>query len=173
MAVQEMGDVASGAVFDSSGKFRYSLWRQWDNERPRLCFIMLNPSTADDAHNDPTIARCVSYARRWRFGSLEVVNAFAYRATDPTKLARVRDPVGPLNDGYILKAVRASAQVVLAWGNHALLDDRHAEVVDLLAERADIYCFGITKLGQPRHPLYVRNEAPLLPFTRQQVLQTE
>src|SRR5579862_6473284 len=103
-AVLSIGDPLSGAVFDHSGKFRYSLWRHWDDELPRVCFIMLNPSTADDLHNDPTIARCVSYAKRWRFGSLEVVNAFAYRATDPSKLARVRDPIGPLNDQYILKA---------------------------------------------------------------------
>jgi hypothetical protein len=165
-AVRVIGDALSGAVFDGSGKFRYSLWRRWDGELPRLCFIMLNPSTADDVYNDPTIARCVSFARRWQFGSLDVVNVFAYRATDSSRLSRVKDPVGPLNDEYILKAAASSDQIVLAWGNIARLDDRHAEVLDLLPECSNLYCFGTTKLGQPRHPLYVRNEAPLLRFIR-------
>lgn len=128
---------------------------------------MLNPSTADEIDNDPTIARCVSFARRWGFGALEAVNVFAYRATDSSRLARSRDPVGPLNDEYILRSVNSSQQIVLAWGNHALLQDRHSQVLDLLPDEQQLYCFGTTKFGQPRHPLYVRNEAPLQPFTRQ------
>ena len=159
----QRGDTTSGAIFDSTGKFRYLLWRRWDETLPSLCFIMLNPSTADDIANDPTIARCVGFARRWQFGSVTVANAFAYRATDSARLYRVRDPVGPLNDEHILTAAGKSDKIVVAWGNHALLRERHLRMFSLLKDHAPVWCFGQTKFGQPRHPLYVRNDAELVP----------
>jgi hypothetical protein len=152
-----------GAIFDAKRIYRYLLWRKWDESLPRLCFVMLNPSTADEIKNDPTIARCVGFADRWGFGSLEVVNAFAYRATDSSELKRAKNPVGKLADRYIQEAVTRSDQVVVAWGNWGSLNERHVEMNALL-KGADTYCFGITNQSQPKHPLYLRNDAALVRY---------
>src|SRR5947209_16246810 len=111
------------AIFDSTGTYRYSLWRQWSTDCPPVAFIMLNPSTADDRKDDPTIRRCIGFARAWGFGALEVVNLFAYRATDWSKLLEVDDPVGPENDDYIVQAVERCPCVVAAWGTKGVLLD--------------------------------------------------
>ncbi len=94
----------TGADFDGTGAYRYSLWREWDSRRPIVAFVMLNPSTADAAKDDPTIRRCASFARSWGYGSLEVVNLFAYRASEPKRLRQTPDPIGPANDDYLVDA---------------------------------------------------------------------
>lgn len=152
-----------GAIFDPKRKYRYLLWRKWDADLPKLCFVMLNPSTADETRNDPTISRCVGFAQRWGFGSMEVVNAFAYRATDSNELRRVKDPVGRSADEYIAEAIERSDKVVVAWGNWGTLMDRHLALNAMLVG-ADVSCFGITNLNQPKHPLYLRNDARLVPY---------
>jgi hypothetical protein len=152
-----------GAIFDSSGRYRYLLWREWDLDKPRLTFVMLNPSTADATTDDPTIARCISFAKKWKFGSLDVVNLFAYRATEPDVLKEAKDPVGPDNDWYLERSIAAAGKVVIAWGNHGLHDDRHRLIVKKFRSRR-FYCLGITKLGQPRHPLYVSSNSPAVLF---------
>ena len=88
----------TGADFDPTGVYRYSLWREWDARAPAVAFVMLNPSTADAGKDDPTIRRCASFARSWGYGSLEVVNLFAYRASEPKRLRQTPDPIGPAND---------------------------------------------------------------------------
>lgn len=144
------------AIFDPTGMYRYSLWREWCPDSLPVAFIMLNPSTADDRKDDPTIRRCIGFAHAWGFGALEVVNLFAYRATDSRKLIGVDDPVGPENDGYIMHAVERCSYIVVAWGTKGVLLDRNRQVIRLLAGWRHVGCLGVTKDGHPRHPLYVR-----------------
>ncbi|MEE8171109.1 MAG: DUF1643 domain-containing protein [Phycisphaerae bacterium] len=154
-----------GALFDDSRRYRYRLWRVWDAARPIAAFVMLNPSTADARRDDPTIRRCIGFARRWGFGALDVVNLFAFRATRVDALRRGADPVGPANDRVLRCCVRRADLVVAAWGNHGLLHDSATRVGPILSAAAAVHCLGVTKQGQPRHPLYVRGDAPLVRFT--------
>jgi hypothetical protein len=154
-----------GAVFDASGRYRYSLWRAWSDDYPRIAFMLLNPSTADEERNDPTIRRCIGFAREWNFGSVEVVNLFAYRATYAREILRISDPVGEENNRFLVQAVERCSTVVVGWGTKGILLGRDREVMQLLAGRRNVYCLGITKDGQPRHPLYVRGEAKVVSFT--------
>ena len=150
------------ASFDRTRRYRYTLTRCWDSSAGRVAFVMLNPSRADASEDDPTIRRCVRFARDWGFGSLEVVNLFAWRARRPVELRGVSDPVGPRCDLSIRRAASRSQALVAAWGVHgtflgrdrllADLDRRHG----LLLGRGDpVWCLGTTRAGQPRHPLYV------------------
>lgn len=154
--------VRRGATFDTTGAYRYQLWREWEQAQPRACFVMLNPSTADATQDDPTIRRCMSFARRWGYGSIEVVNLFAFRATRPADLFQATEPVGPQNDEAIRGAVDRAALVLAAWGIHGCHLTRHDEVIPWLGEA---FCLGCTTSGQPRHPLYVRGDYQPEPFT--------
>jgi hypothetical protein len=154
-----------GAIFDVNGRYRYSLWRAWSAYHPRITFILLNPSTANEYKNDPTIRRCIGFARAWNFGSMEVVNLFAYRATDYRKLFKVQDPIGELNNRFLMQAVERCSTVVLGWGTRGTLHARDRQVMSLLAGRNDVYCLGITKDGQPSHPLYIKGDTNLEPFS--------
>ncbi len=153
-----------GAIFDINGRYRYSLWRAWSAYHPRIAFVLLNPSTADEQRNDPTIRRCMGFARAWNFGSMEVVNLFAYRATDYRKLFKVNDPIGEENNRFLMQAVECCSTVVLGWGTKGPLLGRDRQIMSLLAGRNDVYCLGITKDGQPRHPLFVKGDTSLVPF---------
>ncbi|MEM8834675.1 MAG: DUF1643 domain-containing protein [Planctomycetota bacterium] len=155
------GLIGGRALFD--GAFRYSLIREWEPDAARAAFVLLNPSTADASNDDPTVRRCQGFARRMGAGSLEVVNIFAYRATDPRDLhaayARGDDIVGPRNDRAIVRALRRAEFAVLAWGGHGGLGGRAAEVLQLLDRRGLLErcsCLGTTASGEPRHPLYLR-----------------
>lgn len=151
-----------GAVFDPTHSYRYRLWRVWDYDKPRLGFVMLNPSTADAVHNDPTIRRCISFATAWGYGALEVVNLFAYRAASPAQLRRVDDPIGPENDRHILECIQRVDQIVVAWGDHGSFRGRDKAVIRLLDNRNNVCCLKPTKAGQPYHPLYVnRGTVPI------------
>jgi hypothetical protein len=151
------------ARISECGTYRYWLTRGWDDTRPALLFVMLNPSTADASIDDPTIRRCVGFARRDGYGSVAVANLFAYRATDPKALLTCADAVGPLNDQYLGMALTERARrglpTVAAWGAHAPAG-RVADVL-AIAPDADWRCLGVTKAGAPRHPLYVRGDQPL------------
>jgi hypothetical protein len=142
------------AVFDTSGRYRYSLTRRWAHGGQRAAFVLLNPSTADAARDDPTIRRCISFARSWRYNELEVVNLFAFRATLPRDLRQARNPVGPDNDAFLLRAVDAAHLVLLAWGIHGTLAGRAAQALALMKGR-DLRCLGETRDGHPRHVLYL------------------
>jgi hypothetical protein len=145
-----------GAVIDKAGLYRYSLWRDWDMEKPKLVFIMLNPSKADANIDDPTLRRCINFANSWDFGSLIVVNLFAYRSASPLDLRQVDDPIGSQNDRYLKKAIKSADRVVVAWGNNGKLMQRDRLVLELLSKHnIQPHCLGITKSGYPRHPLYV------------------
>ena len=153
-----------GAKFDSERRFRYTLWRAWQNDGKRYVnFIMLNPSTADELALDPTVTRCCGFAKDWGYDAVYVTNIFALRATDPRELYAVTDPVGPANDQYICETAKGAALVVVAWGAHGRFRDRGFEVAEMLAEFKP-KCFGLTKQGQPKHPLYLRRDSDLLDF---------
>lgn len=131
--------------------YRYALWREWSDEPPVL-FVMLNPSTADASQDDPTIRRCTAFARQWGYGGLIVANLFAWRSPYPALLRGTKDPIGPSNDHWLKKLVNQSSAVVGAWGNHGNYLQRGQAVAAMIP---DLLCLGITKQGQPRHPLYV------------------
>ena len=131
-------------------------------------FVMLNPSTADAEEDDPTIRRCIGFAGNMGYGGIEVVNLFAYRATNPKALADARDPVGPENDEAILEAMKGTGIVVCAWGalHFDGLADRVGEVLALL-KRANLVtaCLALTQDGEPRHPLYLGyRKAAITPY---------
>lgn len=145
----------SGAVI--TGDYRYLLWREWNSESKTVSFIMLNPSRADAEINDPTITRCINFAKSWGYGRLEVVNLFAYRTSKPSLLKQAAEPIGKDNDRYIVEAVRRSDRVILAWGNHGTWQQQDLYVLQLLKTYKHLYSLGITKKGCPRHPLYLRS----------------
>ena len=141
----------SRAAFSACRRYRYALWRQWA-EGPNILFVMLNPSTADARNDDPTIRRCLGFAKAWGFGSLAVGNLFALRTPSPRELARSAAPVGARNDRWLRELHDQAAFVLAAWGNHGRLLDRAAAVRRMLAAP---HMLGLTGAGQPRHPLYV------------------
>jgi hypothetical protein len=166
---------ASIGHFSHCGQYRYRLWRIWDRDMPRICFIMLNPSTADGAEDDPTIRKCVGFARRWGYGSLVVVNLYAYRSTDPKGLRGVYDAVGPGNRTSVDIALAQSETVVCAWGatkgeDHDIARYRMIDAIN--AHGKNPMCLGVTKDGSPRHPLYVRNDQPLMTFDEARAART-
>lgn len=153
------------ALFDETQRYRYWLLRMWEPTLPVVNFLMLNPSTADQYQLDPTVTRCVRYAQRWGFGTLIVTNIFACRATDPKALYPLDDPVGPENDAYLLKAAAQADLRVVAWGTHGALGGRHEAVLTLL-QAYPLTALGITQAGFPKHPLYLRADAPVVPYLR-------
>ncbi len=155
----------SWALYSDCARYRYGLRRVWDADNPPVLFVMLNPSTADEHRNDPTIARCEARARRLGFGGVEIANLFAFRATRPADLRRAADPVGPENDTLLRAWSRDAGVTIAAWGVHGTYQGRDRAVAGILG--GDVRHLGLTKAGHPRHPLYVRNDAPLLPFTFQ------
>ena len=158
----------SSAEIDATGRYRYSLVRHLTakpSDRQRVLWIMLNPSTADASHDDPTIRRILSFSRAWAFDEVEVVNLYALRATDPNELKKWAGPVGPINDLAITLAVDRAELVVAAWGVRGG-PSRRADFVLELADCSGftLQCFGTTKNGQPRHPLYVPADTKLEAF---------
>lgn len=146
----------SGARFSRCRRWRYLLWRRWDDSRPAANFVMLNPSTADEFQLDPSCTRARNYAASWGFGSVFITNLFGWRATDPEEMKAVRDPVGAGNDRAILEAARRSALVVCAWGNHGAHEERAARVASMLrSNRIPLKCLKVNASGHPAHPLYL------------------
>lgn len=155
-------DNRHGAVLSDDREYRYRLRRTWDAEKPTVAFLMLNPSTADEKENDPTIRRCVGFAEDWGFGSLVVANLFALRATDPSELRGHPAPVGPENDRHLREVCDEAEKVVAAWGTDGDLDDREREVADLLD--VQLHALDTTKDGHPNHPLYQPKDAEPSPW---------
>lgn len=155
-------DTASGASFDADKVYRYHLWRRLGCGGV-VTFVMLNPSTADADHDDPTIRRCMGFVRSWGYGHLNVVNLFAYRATSPADLAKAVDPVGDGNDIVIDAFARSSNLMIAAWGCHGILQGRDKTVLELLRGIGPVHHLGLTRGGHPRHPLYIRADTqPIL-----------
>ena len=156
----------SSAAFSADRTYRYVLTRTWDQTARTMTWIMLNPSTADAMADDPTIRRCKAFARREGFGGMAVVNLFGLRATDPRALRDHPDPAGPANDWFLRLHTQAAPRTVAAWGARGALHGRAAEVAGMLAAIPGVRleCLGVTADGSPRHPLYVRSDAPLIPW---------
>lgn len=160
---RKLGDLflRRGAVFSPCGKYRNSLTREWDSAMPKLVFIMLNPSTATDEVDDPTVAGCMKRGRMWGYGSLTVLNLFQYRSTDPKALRQIDDPVGPASARWLLLGGADAAMTVAAWGNHGTTKgierSRCCEVIAFLCGTLGraLHALRLTQAGQPEHPLYI------------------
>ena len=154
------GDAPSTAIYSDCERYRYSLTRVWDDGGKRVNFVMLNPSTATEVQNDPTVERCERRARTLGFGSFAVTNIFAWRDTDPKAMRAAADPVGPDNDTAILERAAWADHVIAAWGTHGAHLGRGEQVAALLAGLArPLFHLGLSKAGHPKHPLY-------LPYTQ-------
>lgn len=150
------------AHFSRCRSWRYALWRRWDHERPWVLFVALNPSTADETRDDPTIRRCIGFARDWGYGGLCVANLFAWRATRPEDLKAARDPVGPRNDRWLGRLAREAELVVCGWGNHGRFMDRSRRVRGLLGRT---HALRVNDSGEPAHPLYLPKTLRPRPWT--------
>ena len=150
------GDAQSEAVYSDCENYRYSLTRIWEPEGRKAAFIMLNPSTATEVQNDPTVERCERRARALGFGAFRVTNIFAWRDTDPRNMRAASDPVGPENDNAIREACDWADQIVAAWGTHGAHLNRGPSVEALLRDAGfSVYHLGLSKAGHPKHPLYI------------------
>jgi len=175
--------------FSPCRKYRYTLWREWHKgeslpmcrdcaDRDGVCydgkkcdrteyvqFIGLNPSTADEVKDDPTIRRCIGFAKAWGYGSLCMTNIFAFRATDPEVMKLESDPVGMGNDTYILNCAKQAGIVVAAWGTHGSHNDREDWVKKMFFDCGiKLYHLGLNSDGSPKHPLYLRKDLKPIPF---------
>lgn len=144
---------ARTAAFSPCRNYRYSLLRRWGApEQGYAMFIGLNPSTADEEADDPTIRRCMQYAKDWGYGALCMTNLFAFRATDPDMMKAHPEPVGPDTDAVLANLAGSAGVVVAAWGNHGSHRGRDQEVIKCMPQ---LHCLTVTKQGQPGHPLYL------------------
>ena len=151
-------DNTKGAVISECGNYRYSLWRIWDDTKPMMMFIMINPSKADADNDDPTIRRCIGFAKSWGYGGFYVGNLFGYRATDPKELKKVDNPRGRFNYDNLLKMSRKSDIIVCAWGNK--LGAPSKEIQSL----GDLYYISVNNDGTPGHPLFLKGDLNPQPF---------
>jgi hypothetical protein len=143
----------TNAKFSDCRKYRYSLWRRWsDTGRGYVMFIGLNPSTADETNDDPTIRRCIAFAKAWGYDALCMTNLFAFRATKPSDMMAVDNPVGVDNNQVLLDLSRSAAVIIAAWGANGTYLARDEEVKALLS---NLCYLRLTKHGHPSHPLYL------------------
>lgn len=150
------GDAASTAIYSDCERYRYSLTRTWSEGGTHALFVMLNPSTATERQNDPTVERCERRARALGHGAFTVCNIFAWRETDPYKMRKVSDPVGPGNDQAISAACEQADAIICAWGTHGAHLERGPMVEALMrATGRPLHHLGLTKDNHPRHPLYI------------------
>lgn len=152
-----------GAEISLCRTYRYALWRTWQRQghSNQVMFIGLNPSTADENEDDPTIRRCIRFAKDWGYSGLIMTNAFAFRATKPKTMLTALDPIGCRNDDALRRYTAKAELIVAAWGNHCP-SEREKEVCSVI--NREIMCLGKTKAGKPRHPLYLRSDAALETF---------
>ncbi|OGD52552.1 hypothetical protein A3K80_09230 [Candidatus Bathyarchaeota archaeon RBG_13_38_9] len=157
--------MVKGANFSEDRKYRYVLWRIWDESKPKCAFIGLNPSTANENIDDPTIRRCINYAKDWGYGELNMLNIFAFRATNPKVMKNEIYPVGPDND-YWIRHVTAEVDIVIAaWGNHGKHMKRDGSVIKIVGNK--LHCLESNKNGTPKHPLYLPKTITPIEFREQ------
>ena len=146
-----------GADFSEDRKYRYSLWRAWGEMKPDrfAVFIGLNPSTADETKDDPTVRRCIGYARDWGYNALYMLNIFAYRATKPEEMLKAKDPIGPDNKTFLMEKTRHAGVVVAGWGAYGAHMDRCYEVRSLIKP---LHYLKLNKDMSPTHPLYLKKD---------------
>lgn len=153
------------AIISECQRYRYELGRKFTEEASNpAIFCMLNPSTADALIDDPTIRRCIQFAKDNGYDSLKVVNLYAFRSPSPKSLWLTSDPVGERNDLYLRELFSSHKKIICAWGANARRE-RIAEVVAMLRELSvEMYCLGVTKQGMPKHPLYIKADQPFIKF---------
>ncbi len=149
------------AVISNCGNYRYSLTRIWDDSKPKIMFVMLNPSTADADNDDRTISKCIRYASNWGYGGLFVCNLFAYRSADPYELLNVNDPFGENNMMHIKQLIDKVSIVVCAWGHIKIIKKLLAEqnpyiMFDFCNEK--LHYLELSIHETPKHPLYLNRE---------------
>lgn len=144
----------SSAILSACGSYRYRLERIWDAEKEKVAFIMLNPSTADAEQDDPTIRRCIAFAKAWGYGGLVVGNLFALRSKDPKALYDHADPIGPDNNRHLSAIAGSCELIVAAWGTHGAYKGRGRVVADMLDD-CNLSALKMTADGHPGHPLYI------------------
>ena len=167
MKLKDLTDDPDLAAFSPCRRWRYRLTREWWEGSGTVTFIMLNPSTADERRNDPTVRRCIGYAKAWGHARLHVLNIFALRATDPGRLITAPEPVGAGNDAEIAETLLDTDVVVCAWGTMGGLAGRDAEVMRLIREAdQEPQALRVTKLGHPQHPLYLPADLRPVPYRR-------
>lgn len=153
--------IETGAQFSSCRTYRYALWRTWDKSCGHAMFVGLNPSTADETVDDPTIRRCVGFARSWGYGGIYMLNLFAFRATDPKVMKAASDPIGPENNEILIMYSHSAGIVVAAWGVHGRHMERDGWACDWLPQ---LHHLGLTKDMHPRHPLYLKGDTKPTPW---------
>lgn len=160
----QKGDAASCAVYSDCESYRYELSRVWEGKGDHVLFVMLNPSTATELRNDPTIERCERRARMLGFGGMSIANLFGFRATDPRDLRAAPEPIGDNNDTELLRLAQQADMVIAAWGVHGAHLERGPQMADWLRSKGiALHHLGLTRDGHPRHPLYLRYDvAPTL-----------
>ena len=143
----------TAAVFSTDGSYRYFLARRWSPQGKTIAFICLNPSTADAVSDDPTIRRCISFAKNWGGAKLLMGNLFAYRSTDPKNLMQIAEPIGTENDVWLNRIVKVADIVVAGWGTRGALYQRNIAVLEKFKHNLNV--LRLTKDGHPSHPLYL------------------
>lgn len=153
--------------------YRYELRRIWDEDKPKVLFIMLNPSTADSNKDDPTIRRCIDYAKDWGFGGILVGNLFAYRSTNPNGLLKVDDPVGDDNIWHIKNLVSQSDTIVCAWGNSSIVKRLDKKIKydyrPLTVIKNSLHCLELSNDGTPKHPLQLKKNLKLINYEKHKI----
>ncbi|MFT5930149.1 MAG: hypothetical protein ACI9GE_000334 [Oceanospirillaceae bacterium] len=149
------------AKLSSCRRYRYALWRTWDDSKPYVMIVGLNPSTADETQDDPTLIRCINFAKAWGYGGVCMANLFAFRATAPNDMKVSSDPVGLENDRWLAKLSKDAGIVVAAWGNDGGHLGRSSKVKAMLP---NLHCMKINKSGEPSHPLYLKSDLVPLPM---------
>lgn len=156
------------ALISNDKKYRYSLSRIWDDSKPSVMFIMLNPSTADSDVDDPTIRRCIGFAKSWGYGGIYVGNLFAYRSTDPKKLFNSDNPIGHHNKNWLDTMSIGCEKVVCAWGNSGIvkrLGDKFGTEYKPLKGIDNLYYIDLCNDGTPKHPLYLKSNLELKKYS--------
>ena len=143
------------AILSEDRKYRYVLSRIWDETKPKVMIIGLNPSTADETEDDPTIGRCISFSKSWGYGGVYMLNLFAFRATQPKDMFNAENPIGLENNSYIEIYSKKVEKIVCAWGNHGTYKNRGNEI----REKFDkLFYLTLNQTGEPAHPLYLKSE---------------
>lgn len=152
-------DVKSTAVYGGTNdEYRYSLIREWDPSRKRILWLLMNPSVATETGDDPTVAKCQRFSRKWGYGSMAVANSFAYRCTDQKRLLETPDAIGPDNNTHILRLASEADKIMICFGtpHHKELQGRGVEVADMLRKNGHkLYVLKLSTKGRPYHPLYL------------------
>ncbi len=151
-------EIPTGAIFSEDRKYRYALWRVWNPRHPLLLQIGLNPSTANEIRNDPTITRGIVRANNNKFGGFLMANLYGYVSTDPSALLQEGDFIGEFTDYYLRQMISLSSKQLCGWGSFKPVKLRASVVLKMIPEP---YCLGVNSDGQPKHPLYIGYDTPM------------